>query len=127
MASTPANRRKGNHHVPGGPRSTQRERLLNAMCVIAADEGYAPASVARVIAYAGVSRRTFYEHFADKQDCFVALLALIHQRLAADVRGAVRRERPECALHAAMAALVGFATAGEGGGKGGSSRRSHGC
>jgi AcrR family transcriptional regulator len=81
------------------------------MCVIAAGEGYAAASIARVIAHAGVSRPTFYEYFIDKEDCFVALIAFIHERVLGDVRRAVRRERPERAPHAATAALVEFAAA----------------
>ncbi len=45
------------------------------ICAIAdsvAEKGYATTSVADVIAAAGVSRRTFYEHFADKEACFLA-------------------------------------------------------
>jgi AcrR family transcriptional regulator len=45
------------------------------MCAIAdsvAAKGYAATSVADVIALAGVSRRTFYEHFSDKEECFLA-------------------------------------------------------
>ncbi len=37
--------------------------------------GYQDSTVADVVRYAGTSRRTFYEHFASKQDCFVTLLA----------------------------------------------------
>jgi AcrR family transcriptional regulator len=45
------------------------------VCAIAdavAAKGYAATSVADVIAIAGVSRRTFYEHFKDKEHCFLA-------------------------------------------------------
>lgn len=37
-----------------------------------AERGYAATTVADVVAGAGVSRRTFYEHFADREDCFLA-------------------------------------------------------
>src|SRR4051812_45155982 len=52
--------------------SSQRARLLRAMAEAAAEKGYANTVVADVIARAGVSRRTFYELFDDKQDCFLA-------------------------------------------------------
>ncbi|MBF6171881.1 TetR/AcrR family transcriptional regulator [Nocardia blacklockiae] len=39
------------------------------------ERGYREATVADVVRYARTSRRTFYEHFAGKQDCFIALLA----------------------------------------------------
>lgn len=55
-----------------GSTSPQRERLLDAMVKIAARYGYGGASVARVVKGAGVSRATFYEHFADREDCFLA-------------------------------------------------------
>jgi len=52
--------------------ASQRGRLLDAMAEVVAEKGYAATSVADVIANAGVSRRTFYEHFRDKEDCFLA-------------------------------------------------------
>lgn len=50
----------------------QRERLVEAMTVVAARHGYAEASVARVVKQAGMSRATFYEHFENRDDCFLA-------------------------------------------------------
>jgi AcrR family transcriptional regulator len=52
--------------------ASQRGRLLEAMAACVAEHGYAETTVAQVIARAGVSRKTFYEHFADKQACFLA-------------------------------------------------------
>ena len=51
---------------------SQRLRLLDAVARVVADKGYGGATVADVIALAGVSRRTFYEHFAGLEDCFLA-------------------------------------------------------
>lgn len=51
---------------------SQRLRLLDAVARVVADKGYGAATVADVIALAGVSRRTFYEHFAGLEDCFLA-------------------------------------------------------
>jgi AcrR family transcriptional regulator len=56
--------------------ASQRGRLLRAMAEAVADAGYAQTTVGDVIARAGVSRRTFYEHFTGKQDCFLAAFDL---------------------------------------------------
>jgi AcrR family transcriptional regulator len=53
-------------------KASQWGRLICAMTDAVAEKGYAETSVADVIARAGVSRRTFYEHFTDKEDCFLA-------------------------------------------------------
>jgi AcrR family transcriptional regulator len=53
--------------------ASQRGRLLNAMAEAVAEHGYGATTVAHVVALAGVSRKTFYEHFSDKEDCFLAL------------------------------------------------------
>jgi AcrR family transcriptional regulator len=50
----------------------QRERLLTAMARVVATAGYEETTVERVLVEAGVSRRTFYELFDDREDCFVA-------------------------------------------------------
>jgi AcrR family transcriptional regulator len=52
--------------------ASQRGRLLRAMAEAAAEKGYAHVVVADVVARAGVSRKTFYEQFADKEACFLA-------------------------------------------------------
>jgi AcrR family transcriptional regulator len=53
-------------------RASQRGRLICAIADSVAANGYAATSVADIIALAGVSRKTFYEHFADKEACFLA-------------------------------------------------------
>jgi AcrR family transcriptional regulator len=53
-------------------RASQRGRLLCAIADAVAEQGYAATSVADVIALAGVSRKTFYAHFGDKEACFLA-------------------------------------------------------
>jgi AcrR family transcriptional regulator len=50
----------------------QRARILSAMVEVAAEQGYIGAAVAPVVARAGVSRRTFYELFEGREDCFLA-------------------------------------------------------
>ncbi len=53
-------------------RASQAGRLICAVADAVAENGYAATSVADIIARAGVSRKTFYEHFADKEACFLA-------------------------------------------------------
>lgn len=51
---------------------TRRDAIVEAMIRVAGGKGYLAASVADVLTEAGVSRTTFYKHFSDKQDCFLA-------------------------------------------------------
>jgi AcrR family transcriptional regulator len=50
----------------------QRARVVAAMTDVASELGVGNATVARVVARSGVSRRTFYELFSDREDCFLA-------------------------------------------------------
>ena len=52
--------------------ASQRARLIDAMAHVVAEKGYAATTVADVVERAGVSRRTFYEQFDDKEACFLA-------------------------------------------------------
>src|SRR3954464_1892901 len=52
--------------------ASQRGRMLGAMADAVARKTYAGTTVADVVAGAGVSRKTFYEHFRDKEECFLA-------------------------------------------------------
>ncbi len=49
-----------------------RARLLEGMARAVAAQGYADTTIADIVREAGVSRRTFYEHFSDKTDCLSA-------------------------------------------------------
>jgi len=51
---------------------SQRGRMIDALAVAVATKGYAATTVGDVVSGAGVSRKTFYEHFTDKEDCFLA-------------------------------------------------------
>jgi AcrR family transcriptional regulator len=50
----------------------QRARILAAMVEVVAERGVANVTVAHVVARSSVSRRTFYELFGDREDCFLA-------------------------------------------------------
>jgi AcrR family transcriptional regulator len=72
--------------------SNHRDRLI-AGCIAAIEEqGYADLTVADVIKQAAVSRRTFYEHFSSKEECFVATYDLVAKHLASLVEEALAAE-----------------------------------
>lgn len=50
----------------------QRARLISSMIETVAELGYGKATIAQVIKRAKISRRTFYESFANKEDCYRA-------------------------------------------------------
>jgi AcrR family transcriptional regulator len=65
---------RGRHAPPLEVRlSVQRQRLLEAAAVMFARSGYAEASAEAIAREAGMSKATFYEHFANKEDCILAL------------------------------------------------------
>ncbi|MGH8991541.1 MAG: TetR/AcrR family transcriptional regulator [Acidimicrobiia bacterium] len=69
--------------------ASQRGRLIEAMAQVVTEKGYGPATVADVVERAGVSRRTFYEQFADKEACFLAVYSTGAEVLLTRIRQAV--------------------------------------
>jgi AcrR family transcriptional regulator len=69
----------------------QRARMLAAMSELAAERGVANVSVAHVVERAGISRRTFYEIFTDREDCFLTAFDDAIQRIAQRVVPAYTR------------------------------------
>jgi AcrR family transcriptional regulator len=73
----------------------QRDRIIASLAAVCAERGYPATTVEAVIVHAGVSRRTFYDLFADKEECFIAAYDLIMERLLRDVGQAYSAgERP---------------------------------
>jgi AcrR family transcriptional regulator len=70
--------------------ASQRTRIVGALVALVAERGFRPVTVADVVARAEVSRRTFYEHFDDKESCFVAAFQFGVELLMDHVRGAVQ-------------------------------------
>jgi AcrR family transcriptional regulator len=83
-------------HPPGADNASNehRARLLQAMANVAAAQGLAATSIAAVVAEAGVSKRTFYEHFADKDACFLELYRAASASALRTLRDSVQSERP---------------------------------
>jgi AcrR family transcriptional regulator len=89
----------------------QRTRIMDALAAVLTERGYVNTPVAAIIERAGVSRETFYEQFASKQDCFVAALEATVADLAGTLNGAVAApgtpiERYERMLRVYLDALV---------------------
>lgn len=87
----------------------QRDRILRAMVVVVAERGYAGASLELVVAQAGVSRRTFYRCFENRDDCFRQLLDLAWASTLELVASAFAREATwQDGVRSALASLLAF-------------------
>jgi len=70
----------GQKGLPRGPQALpraevaahQRERLIEAMVQAVNERGVVATTISDLVARAGISRRTFYEHFANKEECLLA-------------------------------------------------------
>jgi AcrR family transcriptional regulator len=87
----------------------QRARMLAATVQVVGELGYERMSVARVTARAGVSRRTFYDLFEDREECFLAAFDETVARARELVCEAAAGEREwRARVRAGLAALLGF-------------------
>lgn len=73
---------------------SRRELILAAMVRVVGRKGYAETSVADVIDEAGTSRTTFYKHFTDKHDCFIAAYEVLVEHVFESVADRCRDEDP---------------------------------
>ena len=87
----------------------QRTRLLDAAFAIVTEQGYRRMTVRRVCGLAGMSNRTFYDLFADPEDCFLAVFDQAVEEFAAVVVPAHEGEREWPArIRAGLGALLAF-------------------
>jgi AcrR family transcriptional regulator len=98
---------RGRHAPPLDVRlAMQRERLLEAAAAVFSRSGYADASAEAIARAAGMSKATFYEHFANKEECILELFdeaaAEIQRAMAEAARaaGADPRARLRAGIHA---------------------------
>jgi AcrR family transcriptional regulator len=96
----PAARRKNASPEPAPPfadgvdlEADHRARLVQAMAEALTQKGYADVSVADVVQRARVSKRTFYEHFADKEACYLATYAALSDDVLARIAAAGESDR----------------------------------
>jgi AcrR family transcriptional regulator/DNA-binding MarR family transcriptional regulator len=115
MASASSGRIYTRRDVAAGPRGggiyvseLQRSRLLDAAFAVVAEEGYRRMTVRRVSDRAGVSNKTFYDLFQDREECFLAAFELALERLSTVVVSAWEGEREWTArVRSALGALLG--------------------
>jgi AcrR family transcriptional regulator len=89
----------------------QRRDLLDAAALLAAEHGVAGTSVASITSAAGLAKRVFYEHFADKEACFVELLREFgaeRLRSAAETAAGAGGLSAREAIRAVIRALVSY-------------------
>ena len=65
-----------------------RRRLLDGLAASIAERGYRETTVADIVRAAHTSKRTFYEHFPSKEDCFVELLSANNDDLVGAISAA---------------------------------------
>jgi AcrR family transcriptional regulator/DNA-binding MarR family transcriptional regulator len=87
----------------------QRSRMLNSAVAVVSEHGYGQMTVARVAGGARVSRRTFYDLFEDREDCFLAVFEDAVARASELALCAYMSERGwRKQVRAGLAALLGF-------------------
>jgi AcrR family transcriptional regulator len=100
----------GRHNLPPDVVAfNQRERLLAAVASVVAGNGYNKMTVAQITEAASVSRRTFYQHFSDKEDAFLAAYDAVDSHLdclLAEAAG--KRSDWPCRVAAVLAELTRF-------------------
>lgn len=88
----------------------QRARLINATVQVVAQRGYGKTTVADVVASAEVSRKTFYESYANKEACYRAAyeasVEFLRERMSAAVAGEHWSERLRASLGALLDSLA---------------------
>jgi AcrR family transcriptional regulator len=100
---------RGRHAPPLEVRlAQQRERLFDAAAAVFATTGYADASAESISRAAGMSKATFYEHFANKEECILALFDAAYQVLLTRILGAVAEagEDPAARMREGMRAFL---------------------
>jgi AcrR family transcriptional regulator len=81
----------GSSSAPTGPTDIDpfRQRLLDGLAAAIDERGYRASTVADIVRHARTSKRTFYDQFASKEQCFLELLHADVGKLGEDIRGAV--------------------------------------
>ncbi|HMH46647.1 MAG TPA: TetR/AcrR family transcriptional regulator [Solirubrobacteraceae bacterium] len=90
--STGAHRERSTAGPRGGVTEIQRSRMLAAALEAVEEVGYGRMTVAQVISRAKVSRKTFYDVFADREDCFLAAVEQAVSQVGRTAREAYERE-----------------------------------
>jgi AcrR family transcriptional regulator len=79
--------------VPAAEAGSHRERLIAAMAASIVEKGYRDTTVADVVRLARTSRRSFYEHFEDRDACFLALFDATNDAMMKEIAAAVHPDQ----------------------------------
>jgi AcrR family transcriptional regulator len=97
---------------PGDVRASQRQRLLRSVIAVVSESGYQQVTVADIVRRARVSRGAFYEHFANKEECFLAATGegreLMLARAVSEARALPAGATEEDLLRAAIRGYLAF-------------------
>lgn len=98
--------------APDGDRLPEdyRVRLMDGMAQALAEKSFADTTIADIVRHSRVSKRTFYEHFPDKEACFLATYNALSDELLSRIGLAVDRPfdpDPDTAAVEAISAAVG--------------------
>jgi AcrR family transcriptional regulator len=89
-----------------------RERIMRAVAGIASESGYAALTMPAITSRAGVSNQTFYEHFRNKHEAFIACYDRVTRRaLGATLASFQAAPDWPQAIHASMHTLLGYIAA----------------
>jgi AcrR family transcriptional regulator len=84
-----------------------RRRLLDGLAATIEERGYRESTVADIVRHARTSKRTFYDQFSGKEECFAELLTANAENIVAGVTGAVDPDAPwQEQVHQAVTAYV---------------------
>jgi len=75
-------------------KAAQHRRLMDGLAASIREKGLAQTQVSDIVRHAHASRRTFYNHFEDKEACFVELMQSLADAFLEAVDGAIDREQP---------------------------------
>lgn len=90
------------------PVEANRGRLVEGLLAAIADKGYVDTTIMDIVRHARMSKRTFYEHFEDKDACFLASYQAVSERALLAIASAVDSKQPwEHQIHAATRAYLG--------------------
>jgi AcrR family transcriptional regulator len=77
---------RGEHNLPRGfVAHNQRERIFDAVANLTAAKGYPALSLEEIVAEAAISLQTFYEHFENKEEAFLATFEMGHAKATAAI------------------------------------------
>ncbi len=90
----------------------QRTRMIQALAEEVVENGYRDVTVAGIVKRAGVARNTFYESFANKEDCFLAASDLAGEEAMHRVADALKGSPPDWPerIRAGIGAFLAFAS-----------------